>query len=85
VLYHAFDLVYLNGYDLRQVAYVERKRVLETLLRDAPRTLVFVEYLEGGGNRVFAEACKLGLEGVVAKRADAPYRSGRVESWIKLK
>jgi len=46
---------------------------------------VYVEYLKADGARVFEEACKLGLEGVVAKRGDAPYRSGRQESWIKLK
>jgi len=85
VRYHAFDLLYLDGYDLRDVGYVERKRLLEEVLKRAPHTFVYVEYLKADGARVFEEACKLGLEGVVAKRGDAPYRSGRQESWIKLK
>jgi bifunctional non-homologous end joining protein LigD len=85
VLFHAFDLLYLDGYDLRETPYLERKRRLEALLKSAPKNIVYVEYLEAEGASVFAQACKLGLEGVVAKRGDAPYRSGRVESWIKLK
>lgn len=82
---HAFDLLYLEGYDLRNVQYVERKRLLQDLLAGASDTFVFVEYLEADGRRVFDNACRMGLEGVVAKRADAPYRSGRQDSWIKLK
>jgi bifunctional non-homologous end joining protein LigD len=85
VRYHAFDLLYLDGYDLRDVAYVQRKRLLERLLNGAPETFVFVEQIQADGDAVFEQACKLGVEGVVAKRADAPYRSGRQESWIKLK
>src|SRR3954463_1915008 len=60
VLYHAFDLLYLDGYDLRDVSYLERKRLLEDLLRDAPETFVYVEYLKADGRRVFLQACKLG-------------------------
>ncbi len=82
---HAFDLLYLDGYDIRDVPYVERKRLLKSLLTDASDILVFVDYLDAPGDAVFAHACKMGLEGVVAKRADAPYLSGRQESWIKLK
>src|SRR4051812_22977002 len=85
LVYHAFDLLYLDGYDLRGVAYVERKRRLEALLGEAPKTFIYVEYLEADGRRVVAQGCKMGLEGVVAKRADAPYRSGRSETWVKVK
>src|SRR3954447_23237382 len=85
VRYHAFDLLYLDGYDLRAATYLERKRLLQRLLDGAPETLMFVEGLEADGAQVFKAACKLNLEGLVAKRADAPYRSGRQESWIKLK
>src|SRR5712671_4691312 len=81
LVYHAFDLIYLDGYDLRGVAYVERKRRLEALLREAPKTFVYVEYLEAEGGRVFAHGCEMGLEGLVAKRADGSYRSGRSEAW----
>src|SRR3954454_14275896 len=85
VRYHAFDLLYLDGYDLRAATYVERKRLLQGLLDGAPETLMFVEGLEADGAEVFQAACKLGIEGIVAKRVDAPYRSGRQDSWIKLK
>src|SRR3954463_15330824 len=60
VRYHGFDLLYLGGYDLRDVPYLERKRLLEDLLRDAPETFVYVEYLKADGRRVFLQACKLG-------------------------
>jgi bifunctional non-homologous end joining protein LigD len=85
VRYHAFDLLYLDGYDLRETPFIERKRLLQSLLKDAPETFVFVEHIEADGEEVFRNACKLGLEGLVAKRADAPYRSGRQETWLKLK
>src|SRR3954452_25099804 len=85
VRYHAFDLLYLDGYDLRAVAYLQRKRLLERLLQGAPETFVYVEHIQADGDAVFEQACKLGVEGVVGKRADSSYRSGRQESWIKLK
>src|SRR3954452_10206435 len=85
VRYHAFDLLYLDGYDLRGVAYLQRKQLLERLLQGAPETFVYVEHIQADGNAVFEQACKLGVEGVVGKRADSSYRSGRQESWIKLK
>jgi bifunctional non-homologous end joining protein LigD len=83
--YHAFDLLYCNGYDMRGVPFADRKRLLEELLLEAPETFIYVEDIGGEGDEIFRNACKLNLEGLVAKRADAPYRSGRQESWIKLK
>jgi DNA ligase D-like protein (predicted ligase) len=85
VVYLAFDLLYLDGRDLRQRPYVERKRELQALLAGAPEILSYVEYLEGDGQEAFRHACQLGLEGLVCKRKDSPYRSGRQEFWIKLK
>ena len=85
LLYHAFDLLYLNGADLRSVPLLDRKRALKSLLHKAPNSLVYVDFLEADGARMFEHACRMGLEGVVAKRGDAPYRSGRQESWVKLK
>src|SRR5947209_9843383 len=83
--YHAFDRLYCNGYDRRGIGFAERKRLLEELLLQAPETFIYVEDIGGDGDDLFRNACKLNLEGLVAKRADAPYRSGRQESWIKLK
>lgn len=85
VRYHAFDLLYLDGYDLRGAAYEDRKQLLQRLLKNAPETFIYVEALAADGNEVFEKGCKLGLEGLVAKRLGEPYRSGRQENWVKLK
>jgi bifunctional non-homologous end joining protein LigD len=85
LLYHAFDLLYLNGVDLRSAPLLDRKEALQSLLHEAPNALVYVDFLEADGERAFKHACRMGLQGVVAKRVDAPYRSGRQESWINLK
>src|SRR3954470_574284 len=83
--YHAFDLLYLDGYDLRGAPYVERKRLLKSILDGMPATISYVDYLEADGDIVFEHACKLGAEGIVAKRKDSPYRTGRQDVWFKLK
>jgi bifunctional non-homologous end joining protein LigD len=85
LLLHAFDLLYLNGRDLRRAPLVERKQALKRLLEGAPHSLAYVDFLEADGTRVFEQACRMGIEGIVAKRVDMPYRSGRQDSWIKLK
>src|SRR3954463_5447335 len=85
LIYHAFDLLYLNGRDLRRAPLLQRKEALKSMLEDGPPALVYVDFLEADGARVFEHACRMGLEGIVAKRVDAPYRSGRQDSWIKLK
>lgn len=81
----AFDLLYLDGWDLSQVALRERKAILEELLSDAASPIRYGEHIEGRGTAFFQEACRAGLEGVLAKRADAPYRSKRTRSWLKIK
>jgi len=83
--YHAFDLLWLNGKDLRGLTLIERKDALKEMLEDAPDTLSYVDYLDSDGQRIFEHACKMGLEGIVAKRRESVYRSGRQESWVKLK
>jgi bifunctional non-homologous end joining protein LigD len=85
LVYHAFDLLYLDGFDLRRAPLIERKRALEQLLAGTSPRLSYVEHIHGKGQVVFDHACRLHLEGVVSKRSDAPYRSGRSEAWIKLK
>ena len=85
LIYHAFDLLYLNGRDLRRAPLLQRKEALKSVMQNAPPTLVYVDFLEEDGTRVFEHACRMGLEGIVAKRVDAPYRSGRQDIWIKLK
>jgi bifunctional non-homologous end joining protein LigD len=86
-VYYAFDLLYLDGFDLRAAPLVERKRVLASLLSEAgaavPRILYSEHFVDGAD--LFARASAMGLEGIVSKRADAPYRSGRTEQWVKVK
>jgi bifunctional non-homologous end joining protein LigD len=87
LVYFAFDLLYDGGEDLRSQPLIERKARLQTLLSDAvndPR-IRYVEHFETGGDAVLRSACKLSLEGIVSKLADAPYQSGRTETWAKSK
>jgi bifunctional non-homologous end joining protein LigD len=82
----AFDLIELDGEDLRLEPLEVRKATLASLLRRAAPGLRFNEHLdEQDGPLVFAHACKLGLEGIVSKRKDSHYRSGRSPHWIKCK
>jgi ATP-dependent DNA ligase len=81
----AFDLLELDGEDYRARPLIERKQRLFKLLRRAYGGLEYVEHLEGDGGRIFEHACKLGLEGIVCKRLDLPYRAGPSKSWIKVK
>ena len=81
----AFDLLMLDGDDLRRRPLVERKAALAKLLLRARDGIQYVEHAEGHGDRMFAAVCDLGLEGIVSKKLDAPYRSGPSKSWIKVK
>ena len=77
----AFDLLYLNGYDLRKLPLVERKSHLKKLI--AGTDIQFSESFEVDGPEMFAHACKVGLEGVVSKVRDSRYVSGRISNWVK--
>ena len=63
----------------------ERKKQLARLLARPRYGIEYVEHLEGDGDRIFEHACKLGLEGIVSKRVDMPYRLGPSKSWLKIK
>jgi bifunctional non-homologous end joining protein LigD len=78
--YVAFDLLWLNGKDLRALPLIERKQRLRKLLDGRSPRIEYVQDLAGEGAPIFEEACRLGLEGIVAKRRDAPYRSGASRS-----
>lgn len=81
-----FDLPYFEGYDLRAVPLIERRRLLKALLEDqCSEHLRFSADFPGDAASVLQSATKLGLEGVMAKRADAPYSSSRSDTWLKLK
>ena len=85
IVYFAFDLLHLDGWDLREVRLEERKHVLRRLLESAPPALRFSDHVRGQGLEFFEQARQAGLEGVVSKRADAPYREGRGGDWRKAK
>jgi bifunctional non-homologous end joining protein LigD len=85
VFLYAFDLIELNGDDLRRDPLDVRKATLASVLARAGSGLRLNEHLEADGPTVFAHACKLGLEGIVSKRKDSRYRSGRSPDWIKSK
>src|SRR5579862_2492319 len=81
----AFDLLQLDGRDLRREPLEARKRALEKLLRGAHASLVVNTHYEADGAIVFREACRLGCEGIVSKRLGSAYRSGRSKHWLKVK
>ncbi len=82
---YAFDLLFLDGEDWRPRPLLERKRRLHALLREAPEQLQYVEHMQGDSRLIVEHACKLGLEGIVSKDVDSPYKSGRQEAWRKSK
>jgi bifunctional non-homologous end joining protein LigD len=84
VFLYAFDLIELNGDDLRRDPPEVRKTTLASIVAKAGPGIRFNEHIEGDGPTVFAHACKLGLEGIVSKRKDSTYRSGRSD-WLKMK
>jgi len=82
---YVFDLIELNGDDLRREPIEHRKAALAKLLRHAKAGLVLNDHIDEPGDVVFWHACKLGLEGIVSKRLGTPYRSGRSRHWVKSK
>jgi bifunctional non-homologous end joining protein LigD len=85
IFLYAFDLIELNGDDLRRDPLESRKVTLAMILAKAGSGIRFNEHTEGDGETVFRHACKLGLEGIVSKRKDSAYRSGRSSDWLKMK
>jgi bifunctional non-homologous end joining protein LigD len=86
ITYFAFDVLHLDGHNLRALQLSERRKILEQLLGGLERTsLRLSEGIEGKGAVVFEHACQLGAEGIVSKLATAKYVSGRSNTWLKLK
>jgi bifunctional non-homologous end joining protein LigD len=86
--FFAFDLPYLDGYDLSAAALVDRKAALEGLidpLGGARSPVQFSQHIDGDGAALFAQASRMGLEGIVCKRGDARYQQARSTSWVKVK
>ncbi len=78
-------MLMVDGEDWRRRPLIERKARLKRLLGRRKRVLRYVEHLDEGGAEMFAHACRLGLEGIVSKRRDLGYRSGRSAAWLKIR
>ena len=81
----AFDLIELDGEDLRRSPFEQRKRALAELLRQKTDGIILNAHYEGDGAAIYKAACTSGCEGIVSKRLGSPYRSGRSDHWIKVK
>ena len=86
-VYYAFDLLHVDGFDLTAAPLVERKEMLRKIVEaaGADGPIRFSDHLSGEGGVIFRHAARLGLEGIISKRASAPYQSGRVKSWLKIR
>ena len=87
MVFYAFDLLFLEGADTRALPLADRKNLLKRMfdLRKTGGQVRFCDHVKGNGAMMLAEACQLGLEGIISKRLDKPYRSGRGVNWLKAK
>jgi bifunctional non-homologous end joining protein LigD len=85
VHFWAFDLLFLDGDDLRDQPLLERKKRLKALLKKPPNSIHYSEHFDEKGATVLHQACAASLEGIISKRANAAYHSGRDERWLKSK
>ena len=85
MLFYAFDVLFHNGEDLRSKSQRHRKERLKELIEILDPPILYSDHHEGDGEAIFQAAARLNYEGIVSKRADAPYRSDRNEAWLKIK
>lgn len=85
ITYIVFDILSLDGKDLREKPLSERKNILESLMKNAPDDIMFSSYINGEEENVFKAACQAGLEGIVGKNINSSYGGNRDGSWIKMK
>jgi bifunctional non-homologous end joining protein LigD len=86
LIYAVFDLIYLDGFDLRRTPLRLRKGLLEMLCQTPGLNLLrYSEHFEGDGDAFFRQACEFGIEGIISKLADSPYESTRNRNWLKIK
>lgn len=82
---YLFDILYLDGRDLRGEPLIERKAVLEALCRKFRSPVFYSQHFDVDADELFESAKRMNLEGIISKQKDSPYKSGRSENWIKLK
>jgi bifunctional non-homologous end joining protein LigD len=85
LIFFAFDLLFVGGEDLRALPLASRKDQLKVMLAKAPANVRYVDHFITAGEAVLKSACRMDLEGIISKRIDAPYRSGRSDTWAKSK
>lgn len=87
LVYYVFDLLYFDGYSLFDVPLIERKRLLEQLIfaKHSSSEIKFNDHIVGNGQKVFKNACKIGLEGIISKRLNSIYCERRTKDWLKIK
>jgi bifunctional non-homologous end joining protein LigD len=85
LVFYAFDLLVDRGEDIRKLPNIERKERLASLLEGVPPPILYGDHVVGKGEALFNAVCKDGGEGIVSKKASAPYRSGRTRNWLKIK
>jgi bifunctional non-homologous end joining protein LigD len=83
--YYAFDVLFLAGEDLRALPQIERKEILAKVLKKPIPGINYSEHHTEDAKKLYAQACKMNLEGLIAKKPNAPYKSERNENWLKLK
>ena len=85
LVYYAFDLLIDRGEDIRKLPNIERKERLAALLKGVHPPILYGDHVIGRGKELFAEMCKMGGEGIISKKASAPYRGTRTREWLKIK
>jgi bifunctional non-homologous end joining protein LigD len=85
LVYFAFDLLYADGIDLRGASLLDRKCALQKLLQAPPEAIQYSDHFDAPGPDFYKNVCKLGLEGMVSKRADGKFQAGRSPAWLKVK
>jgi len=86
-IFHVFDLIYLDGFNLTRTPLRSRKSLLESLFESVPAKspLRYSDHVEGDGAKFFKQACSYGIEGIVSKLAESAYESTRTRTWVKVK
>jgi bifunctional non-homologous end joining protein LigD len=85
-IYYVFDILYLNGHDLSVLPLIERKKLLQEILRQNKNAaILYSDHVIGSGKKVFEKSCKLKLEGIVSKNITSPYIQKRTKNWLKIK
>jgi bifunctional non-homologous end joining protein LigD len=86
LIYYVFDILHLDGYDLRRLPLVQRKEILADIIKTGKKAPIrFSDHVVGRAEVFFQRACKTGLEGIISKRKDSPYKPGRARDWFKIK